>query len=417
MARKKILDSFNPRITIRARITITFAVMLTVCGTVILGGVYLFMKFVPTYNITELTGDQAKQSVPEGATYVGTASAFPMPSGEPGTVQDLPVDPGQSATITITNVSDILGVLLWVFIAMILLITALGSLASWIIAGRMLNPLKTINNAAKRAATGSLDHRIALAGPHDEIRDLSDTFDDMLGKLERSFQAHERFSANASHELRTPLATNQTLLEVALADPEVDRESLLTTARRVQETNRQNISLIESLLDLTVIDDAEIEHEKVVLAPLVTNALKDLSSELDEIEVEVLASDIDEECWMRGDPVLLQRLVFNLLQNAVRHNTQGGNLSVSLSRHEGDAQILVINDGDVIDPDIVSSLTEPFFRGRGRVAASGKRRGFGLGLALVANIVELHQGTLELKANPGGGLSARVALPLAGGDL
>ncbi|MFB7841971.1 sensor histidine kinase [Microbacterium sp. NPDC056052] len=372
--------------TIRARLTLTYATLLTASGAVMLGTIYVFMRYVPTYAI--LPADTVE------ASPLDAAPATPLPTGVDST-----------AALELTSASDILNTLLTISILALVVLAVIGAVLGWVIAGRVLRPLAEINSAAKRAATGALDHRIGMRGPGDEVHDLADTFDDMLEKLDGAFQSHRRFAANASHELRTPLATNQTMLEVALADPDLDTESLRRVAERVYQTNRRNIETVDSLLTLAEIGARGTRNEKIDLARIAADVLQDLRDEIASSGVRV-ETDL-EPAEALGDPVLLHRAVANLVQNALRHNIEDGTLRLTTGQRSNGAQVQVANTGPVVTTSTVASLTEPFVRGTGRI---GGHRHHGLGLAIVASVAEVHSAGLAIVANPQGGLTVTFTL-------
>ena len=271
----------------------------------------------------------------------------------------------------------------------------------WYLAGRMLRPLQEITLAARRAAEGSLDHRIGLTGIKDEFTDLSDTFDEMLDRLQRSFEQYRRFAANASHELRTPHAVMKTMLEVAIADPE--HQDVRELSRRLQETNQRGIDLVEALLTLASVDNRVIELDPLDLATTARQAVDELQRRGNRRRHHG-TTDL-EETLVLGNEILVHQLVTNLGQNAIRHNTgPGGTLTVSTRDH----QLAVTNTGPILTADQASTLTEPFTKTTGRHTGS-----HGLGLALVARIVETHHGRLALEPNPTGGLTVTATLPPA----
>lgn len=396
----KRLLTWRPRMTIRARLTLTYAGLLTVAGAIMLILVYSFMRFVPTYAIASTASVSASPQEEIGVLPIGTAP--PTVRGT-GSVR---------ASLELTSANDILNTLLLVSALVLVLLAVVGSVVGWIIAGRVLRPLQAINDAAHLASTGALDHRVGLTGPHDEVRDLSDTFDDMLDTLERSFQAQKRFTANASHELRTPIATVQTLLDVALADPNLTLRQLRTTADRVRATNLRSAKTIEALLDLASIEYRTSRRDPVDLARIAFEVMQD------EV-VHARARDITftealEPVVVIGNPVLIRQAVQNLVQNAVRHNVRGGTVRI-VTEAEGDEHgvVIVSNTGPVVPAAQISSLAEPFVRGAGRVDVRGTAEGSGLGLAIVETVAESHHGEMRLSANDSGGLTATLALPVA----
>ncbi|MGW4996432.1 sensor histidine kinase [Streptomyces hydrogenans] len=281
-----------------------------------------------------------------------------------------------------------------------------GLVGGWFLAGRMLAPLDRITAAARTAGSGSLSHRIRMEGRRDEFRELADTFDTMLGRLESHVAEERRFAANASHELRTPLAISQTLLDVAREDPTRDREQLI---ERLQVVNRRAIDLTEALLLLSRSDRGTFARESVDLSLVAEEAAETLLplAEQRGIALEVMGG----AARAGGSAELLLRMMTNLVQNAVVHNLPaGGTVSVRTEERDGTSVVLVENTGPVLAPELVPTLTEPFQRGTER-ARTDEHAGVGLGLALVHSVVRAHGGSLDLAARPGGGLLVTVTLP------
>ncbi|MFK3669069.1 ATP-binding protein [Leifsonia aquatica] len=386
----------RPRMTIRARLTLTYAVMITSIGAVMLGIVYVFMRYIPTYQITAMGAAQANS-----LTQAPSSSDSSYPSD---TVTVAP------SSISIKSEADVLNTLLIVSLVVLVVLAAAGAVIGWVVAGRVLRPLQAINAAAQLAGTGSFDHRVGSTGPHDEVRELSDTFDDMLGKLDRAFQANRRFAANASHELRTPLAATQTVLEVALSDPELDPHALRAAAERVYETNRRNIESVDALLSLAEIGAGTVRPVPADLADVARDAL-------DEVDGIAASRGLRVRRELRptplvGDVALVQRAVANLVANAVLHNRDGGTIVVSTSSaRDGAAELRIENSGPELSPALVDSLTEPFVRGAGRVQSPNTPRGHGLGLAIVRSVAEAHGGEIVLSPRRGGGLIATLRFP------
>ncbi|AQA05064.1 two-component sensor histidine kinase [Mycobacterium sp. MS1601] len=280
----------------------------------------------------------------------------------------------------------------------------------WLMAGRALAPLQDITATARRVADRNLHERIALRGPDDEIKDLADTFDAMLERLDRAFDGQRRFVANASHELRTPLTINRTLIEVALDDPDVSEDTRRLGATLLQ-VNQRNERLIDGLITLASSEEGLAQRVPVDLAEVVQRAVAIAQPEADRVGVEVSVSTSDVTAL--GDPVLLERLAQNLVDNAIRHNTSRSGW-VRVTVRDG-AQLTVENSGPVIPAAAVDGLLEPFRRwGGDRIAESGDNstaRGAGLGLSIVRSIVRAHQGSLRVTARAEGGLAVSVALP------
>ncbi|GAB7042103.1 MULTISPECIES: sensor histidine kinase [Catenuloplanes] len=378
-----------PRLTVRARLTLTYAALVAGCTVALTAAVYLFMRYVPAYHVAlAVPGVDSGTAAPAGATRVRRL--------------------GELDGISIATAGDFLNTLLLASSGALVLLTAAGVLAGWIMAGRIVRPLATINAAATRAATGTLDHRIALSGPRDEIRDLSDTFDRMLASLERSFAAHRRFAANASHELRTPLATTKTMLDVALDDPGTDAAAFRQLAERLREVNRASIETVDALLDLADAQSGTTVREPVDLAAVAASAVAELRAEASAAAVTL--ADPAGAATAIGDPVLLRQAVSNLLRNAIRHNHAGGRAAIVLHRAGRHARVTVTNTGPRVPESAVATLTEPFTRAAGRALTRGA--GHGLGLPLVAAVASAHDAVLTLLPNPSGGLTVLLDLPV-----
>ncbi|WP_246777813.1 sensor histidine kinase [Buchananella hordeovulneris] len=288
----------------------------------------------------------------------------------------------------------------------LLVMTVVSAGIGWLVAGRVLRPLGVVSAAARRAAAGDLSQRLTLGGPRDEVRQLADTFDSMLGSLEESFAVHQRFAANASHELRTPVATTQTMIDVALADPELTLGDAKALLRRVREVNQAEAETIDGLLDLAAAQAGTLETQPVELAELAVDVCADLEPLAAEhqVTVQLAGGGVDTVAEsgrrvVQGDVVLLRQAVSNLVRNGIIHNEPGGQVLVTA----GAAAVTVCNTGPHVAAADLQSLCEPFVRGAGRAATRG--RGHGLGLALVQAVATAHQGTLELRANPEGGLT------------
>ncbi|MEV6265306.1 HAMP domain-containing sensor histidine kinase [Streptomyces sp. NPDC051784] len=281
-----------------------------------------------------------------------------------------------------------------------------GLAGGWFLAGRMLAPLTRVTDAARVAARGSLTHRIRLPGRQDEFRELADAFDSMLVQLEAHVDEQRRFAANAAHELRTPLAISKTLLDVAAGDPDRAPDEVLTRLRAV---NTRAIDLTEALLVLSRAGQGTFAREPVDLSLLVDEAAETLLPLAERRGVRVDA--VGEITPAEGSPSLLLQLTTNLLHNAVVHNLpEGGTVRVETRTDRGAALLTVENSGERLAPDLVSTLTEPFQRGAGRVRDD--HGGVGLGLAIVRRITDVHNGTLAVTAVPAGGLRVEVRLPI-----
>nr|WP_304523172.1 HAMP domain-containing sensor histidine kinase [Actinoplanes polyasparticus] len=286
--------------------------------------------------------------------------------------------------------------------AVLVFLLAFGLVGGWLLAGRMLAPLKRITDAARTAGTGSLSHRIGMTGRRDEFRELSDAFDSMLARLESHVAEQQRFAANASHELRTPLAISRALLDVARRDPERGRDEII---ERLHVANQRAIDLTEALLFL---GREDVTRDSVDLSLLAEEAVETLLplAEQRGITLEVTGSS----ATAAGSAELLLRVVTNLVQNAIVHNLPAGGTVAVHTEADGDSSTLrVVNTGQPVPPDLLPALTEPFRRATGRVRAD-EHAGVGLGLSIVQRIVRAHGGTLELAPGPAGGLAVTVRL-------
>jgi signal transduction histidine kinase len=283
--------------------------------------------------------------------------------------------------------------------------TGLSVLLGWALAGRMLRPLQRITATAKRVSQDNLDERIGLEGPRDELKELADTFDGMLGRLSGAFASQRRFVANASHELRTPLTVIRTELEVTLADPNATTAELRTMAETVRDATLATERLIQALLTLARSEGGIQRRDDFDLADAARLALAQTGTEAAACHVDM--SPTLDPAPVRGDRRLLERLVANLVENAVRHNRDGGSVEVRTGRAAGRSTVEVRNDGDVIPSDALGSLLEPFQR----LDRGARGDGVGLGLSIVRSVAEAHGGSVELHARPAGGLVVRVALP------
>jgi two-component system sensor histidine kinase VanS len=352
-----------PGLSIRLKLTLSYAAFLMIAGTLLLAVVALFLL----------------RYVPDGQ--IDSAGGF------------------------VPNRSDLLDAFVPKAAAALAFLLLFGLVGGWLLAGRMLAPLRRITSATRKAATGSLSHRIALEGRADEFRELADSFDAMLARLEAQVAEQRRFAANASHELRTPLAITQTLLDVARRAPNGHGELV----ERLSAVNARAIDLTEALLLLSRADQRSFSVEPVDLSLVAEEAAETLFplAEKRSVRVDLVGGFTPTV----GSRALLLQLTTNLLHNAIVHNLpEGGSVHVGTIIRGGAATLTVENTGDPLPPGLVSMLTEPFQRGTERIR--GDQAGVGLGLAIVKSIVQAHAGTLATLPRPGGGLSVTVELPV-----
>jgi signal transduction histidine kinase len=272
-------------------------------------------------------------------------------------------------------------------------------------AGRVLRPVHAITSAARRLSQENLHERLRLDGPADELKELSDTFDSMLDRLDRAFQGQRSFIANASHELRTPLAVIRTEVDVGIADPTASKAEIQRSADVVRDAVSQSERLIDAFLALAR-SEGVVAREFVDLLSIAKRADAQLAGKAAERMVALRFAG--RPTFVLGDPALLYRLIQNLIDNAIQHNVDGGWVDVTVRQSDEDAEIAVENGGNVVRPSDADRLFTPFVRLR---PSSGPDRGVGLGLAIVKAIAEAHRGTVEAHARAAGGLTVTVRLP------
>jgi signal transduction histidine kinase len=289
-----------------------------------------------------------------------------------------------------------------------LALTAAGSaLLGWFAAGRVLRPLRNMTATARTISAGSLHQRLAVSGPDDEFKQLGDTIDDLLSRLEASFASQRRFVANAAHELRTPLTLERTLLQVALADPDATAATLRATCEELLASGRSQEQLLEALLTLASSERGLERREPVDLRDLAERAIDSVRAEVDRLALGLNASL--EPATVRGDPALLECLIGNLIDNALRYNRQGGRIVVRTAV-DGEAPILsVVNTGPYVAPDQIERLFEPFQRLE--QSRTGSTANNGLGLSIVRAIAIAHDATVDAQPGADGGLVVTVSFP------
>ena len=365
--------------SVRLRLTLTYAALLVVCGTLLLAA---------SYGLVARSLDRTPtQPVPQQVDY----------DGRVGVSQPPPAQQAGDAVLADLRANY----------ALALIAMAMGSVAlGWLLAGRALRPIGAIAATARGVSGDSLDRRVSLEGPADELKQLGDTFDTMLGRLDAAFASQQRFVANASHELRTPLAVIRTEVDVALADPDASAAELRATAERVRAATDRSARLIESLLTLARSDGTPAARtETVDLAAAVEHGVDGVTGELRERGIRV---ERDLRCARtRGDRRLIERLAANLVENAVRHNVDGGWIELWTSAAGGRARLRVSNGGERIPDDRVGELVEPFQR----LSRHARGGGAGLGLSIVRSVAEAHGGSLRVAARADGGLTVDVELP------
>ncbi|MDX3591978.1 HAMP domain-containing sensor histidine kinase [Streptomyces sp. ID03-2B] len=413
---RRLVDASKlPHTTIRTRIALVYGGVFLVLGTALLA----------TVNLASRAGTETDARAIASSAAVGPPGYVIGPPGyvvaPPGQLVNGPViSRGSVASPTVyeitDHVSDAAGKQLmnWSFAAL-LVMTAGAVGVGWWIAGRVLRPVHAMTAKARRLSERTLHERIASSGPDDELKELGETLDALLGRLEKAFDSQRRFIANASHELRTPLATQRAAIQVGLDDP--SPEDLVRTRQTLLDTNRRSERLIEGLLVLArserglATDEREsvrfdhVVREETARHPAVRGPIGGTEERRADggpaVKVTVAG------CSVRGNRLLLAQLVANLLANAVTYNVPGGSVEVSLS---GEGALLVRNTGPVVSEADIAGFFEPFRRGEGRDRMGP---GSGLGLSIVRSIAMAHGGTVTARPGPeGGGLAVTVRLPV-----
>jgi len=281
--------------------------------------------------------------------------------------------------------------------------TILAGGIGWILSGRVLRPVRAITGAARRASQNNLGERLEMQGPDDELKELADTFDSMLGRLDQSFEGQRLFVANASHELRTPLTSMRTALDVTLSRTDLTTELVNELGERLRRQISKSDQIIEALLTLSISHQHVTRNTKIDLLAVVANTMDDFEF---AIEQRNLRAELDlRPADIMGDQVLIERLVANLVDNAVRHNVDGGWVRVETGSEHDTTFISVTNSGTPIAEESLDNLIEPFNRVEARLDPNG---GVGLGLTLVSSIATAHNAVLRLERLDAGGLSVRL---------
>lgn len=385
------------RASLRLRLTLSYGLLFFVVGFLLLVLSYLLLQQVVVSNPGELAARTAKH-LHLSQAYL--QQNMPSPSGGQQTVGAF------MRQLQDQVLSELLRALLPTTFWALAIATAVSVVVGWWMAGRMLRPMQEISTVARRLSASTLHERIALKGPKDELRELADTFDAMLVRLEAAFVAQREFVSNASHELRTPLAIMRTELDVTLADPETDADDLRRMAETIRAAIARSEDVIDKLLVLAESDDLA-ERERIDIAGVVEDAARQHARSVAEKGIDLV---IDARpSAVSGDQALLERLVDNLIDNAVRYAPFGGVVRVRVDADDGKVTLRVANAGEIISAEEVPRLFERFYR-RG-TSRSRRTGGSGLGLAIVAAVASVHGGAVSAEAPPEGGLIVTVALP------
>jgi signal transduction histidine kinase len=387
-----------PGRTVRLRLTLLYGALFLVSGAALLTITYVLVAHQYTGN------DQIFGFIQTGGD--GSGKSVPV---EPGTIA--PPLPGDPMLVERHSDAALRQLAVQSGIALAIM-TILSIWLGWLVAGRVLRPLRTITNAARDISASNLHRRLALEGPDDELKQLADTVDGLLGRLEASFEAQRQFVANASHELRTPLTYERALVEVALADPNATADTLRETCERVLDAGEQQERLIEALLTLSRSQRGLDQREPFDLAAVTAEVLQTRSPEAEHKQIRIHTAL--DPAPASGDAALGERLVANLVDNAIRHNVAAGRIDVATGTRDGHAVLSVANTGPPVPPTEVDRLFQPFEQ-LPDDHNSDDDHGLGLGLSIVEAIATAHGATLSARAQPEGGLAVEVSFPSAGG--
>jgi len=378
------------RHTVRMRLTLLYGGLFLACGAALLAITYVLVAHAtvrPGYVRSRVRGFAV--GLPHGYN--------PLPSATGEAVV--------ASVVREVRISDLHQLVIWSGIAlaiMAIISTGLG----WIVAGRVLAPLRTITTTTREISAKNLHRRLALEGPNDELKDLGDTIDALLARLDGSFQAQRAFVANASHELRTPLALNRAMLQFALADPDLTFDALKATCAEVLDAGTDHDQLIKALLTLAHSQQDLEHHETFDLAQIAHDVIQ--THQHDATERQVAIDAALSPAPVSGDPRLLGTLFTNLIENAVRYNIPHGRVNITLARPGQRATLTITNTGPQIPVDQIERLLQPFRR---LAPDRSNHDGHGLGLSIVAAIANAHDATLKIQPRPDGGLHIMIEFP------
>jgi signal transduction histidine kinase len=387
----------RPRLTVRARLTLLYTGLFAACGAIVVAVSYTLVAQLGT------AGQGQEPSSSDLATFVAQCR-----SEQPGAHANKAIAAKCNAALQQLGAQHqrdlTLSHLLQYSLITLVVVIAVAAILGWIFSGRALRPVHRITAAARAASEHNLSARVALRGPRDELRELAETFDEMLDRLQASFEGQRQFIANASHELRTPLAVMRTTVDVVESNPDSTPDDLRGMAADIRTAVDHAEHLIGALLILARNERGLSVHEEVDLATVAEDVLD--AADLGDRRVHVTL----EPAVISGDPVLAEHLIANLIDNAVRYNTAAGDIWVSTRTAADASQLTVANTGPIISPADVDRIFQPFQRLSDRTSHDG----FGLGLPIVASIAAIHGGTATARPQIDGGLSVTVTIPSAG---
>ena len=392
----------RPRLTVRARLTLLYTGLFAACGAVVVAVGYAQVARLPVQGQIQGNGWQHPSAADLARFAAQCRSEEASVHPDPAVLAKCASYYQQQGAQGQRDLTD--AHLLQYSLIALAVVIALGALLGWIFSGRALRPVHRITAAARAASEHNLSARVAPSGPRDELRELAETFDEMLGRLQAAFEGQQWFIANASHELRTPLAVMRATVDVVLGNPDSTPGDLRAMAADVRAAVDHAEHLIGALLLLARNERGLAVREVTDLATAAEDVLD--SAGLGGRRMHATL----EPALISGDPVLAERLVANLVDNAVRYNHAGGDIWISTRTSAGSSQLTVANTGPVIPPAEVGRLLQPFQRLHDRTSPDG----FGLGLAIVTSIAAIHGGTVTAGPRNGGGLSVTVTIPSAG---
>jgi signal transduction histidine kinase len=394
---------------IRTRLALGYAALYFITGLALLGFTYgLTAARLPTQPAASLTiSSQALSALDHACGTSGSAIAQQKGEGQVAGCKQAyaDYDAGTAAGMQAQRLNTLNKLLGYWLLGLGLTTVASGGLG-WFMSGRVLRPVRVITETARRASEQHLGERLNLDGARDELKELADTFDDMLERLDTAFAAQRRFVANASHELRTPLTVMRTAVDVTLAKPSPTARQLTDMAVRVRRSIDKAESMIEALLTLAVSDQGKRSTEYTDLATCAEDAIDAAAPEIERLNLDVDAKLDPAETI--GDPQLLERLISNLVDNAVRHNEPGGWIRLRTGSSPGAVYLDIANSGPFVPDDTVAELFEPFRRMETRTGTDG---GVGLGLSIAKSVLTAHRAAVTARSQPDGGLDISVVIP------
>ncbi|MFC4591867.1 sensor histidine kinase [Sphaerisporangium corydalis] len=384
---------------VRLRLTLLYGALFLISGAVLLAITYLLVAHSGS-NIAMST----TSTTPSGGRSVSVYLGEVLPRGAPLSEADRRVAEAVQGQAR-RQQAEIMHQLLVQSGVALAIMSVLAAVLGWLVAGRVLRPLRTMTDSIQRISARNVDERLAVTGPRDELKNLADTVDGLLGRLEAALDSHKRFVANAAHELRTPLTLEHALLEEAVIDPDATADSFRGQFEQLMAVSEQQARLLESLLVLATSERGLDRLESVDLSGLTGDVLRAAGPQARRQGLAVAAEV--RPARVTGDPALVERLVANLVDNAMSHNVPDGRVEVATGTEGGRPFLSVTNTGPRVPPEMVLRLLDPFQR-LDRTADDGHH---GLGLSIVQSIAVAHAADLTVRARPAGGLAIRVLFP------